>query len=111
VVAAGSKSGYALSSAGVRAIWTDDWTALAFAADTAGGYVQMMATEIDGVVTKVAAIQDRVSYCLTVLVGACADAGTAAETYVHAIGGETFTVDFTGLDATGTRTTTTLSKV
>lgn len=111
VVASGSKSGYSLSSAGVRAIWTDDWTALAFAADTAGGYVQMMATEIDGVVTKVAAIQDRVSYCLTVLVGACADAGTSAETYVHAIGGETFTVDYTGLDATGNRTTTTLSKV
>lgn len=70
-----------------------------------------LATDIDGVVTSVAAIKDRVSYGLTVLVGACADAGTAAETYVHAIGGETFTVDFTGLDATGNRTTTTLSKV
>lgn len=56
-------------------------------------------------------VKDRTSYCLTVLVGACADAGTAAETYVHAIGGETFTAEFTGLDATGNRTTTTLSKV
>lgn len=55
-------------------------------------------------------VKDRVSYCLTVLVGACSDAGTSAETYVHAIGGETFTVDYTGLDATGNRTTTTLSK-
>lgn len=56
-------------------------------------------------------VKDRVSYCLTVLVGACSDAGTSAETYVHTIGGETFTVDYTGLDATGNRTTTTLSKV
>lgn len=56
-------------------------------------------------------VKDRVSYCLTVLIGACSDAGTSAETYVHAIGGETFTVDYTGLDATGNRTTTTLSKV
>jgi len=67
--------------------------------------------EIDSNSTKLAAIQDRVSYCLTVLVGACADAGTAAETYTHTIGGETFTADYTGLDATGNRTTTTLSKV
>ena len=56
-------------------------------------------------------VKDRVSYCLTVLVGACSDAGTSAETYVHSIGGETFTVDYTGLDLTGNRTTTTLSKV
>jgi hypothetical protein len=68
-------------------------------------------TEIDSNSTKLAAIQDRISYGLTVLVGACADAGTAAETYVYEIGGETFTVDYTGLDATGNRTTTTLSKV
>lgn len=104
-------SGVVLSSAGVRAIWTDDWYQVAFSADTPGGYVQAMATDIDGLVTTSAAVQDRVSYCLTVLVGACSDAGTSAETYVHAIGGETFTVDFTGLDATGNRTTTTLSKV
>lgn len=56
-------------------------------------------------------IIDRVSYSLTALVGACSDAGTAAETYTLSIGGNTFTVDHAGLDATGNRGTVTLSKV
>ena len=56
-------------------------------------------------------IIDRVSYSLTALVGACSDAGTAAETYTLSIGGSTFTVDHAGLDATGNRGTVTLSKV
>ena len=56
-------------------------------------------------------IIDRVSYSLTALVGACSDAGTAAETYTLSIGGSTFTVDHSGLDATGNRGTVTLSKV
>ncbi len=53
---------------------------------------------------------DRVSYCLSALVGACSDAQTAAETYVLSIGGNTYTVDYSGLDASGNRSTTTLSK-
>ena len=57
-----------------------------------------------------ATIIDRASYALTALVGACNDAGTAAETYTLSIGGNTFTVDHAGLDATGNRGTVTLSK-
>ena len=56
-------------------------------------------------------VSDRVSYSLAVLVGACSDAQTAAETYTLSIGGNTFTVDYSGLDASGNRSTTTLSKV
>jgi len=55
-------------------------------------------------------VSDRVSYSLAVLVGACSDAQTAAETYTLTIGGNTFTVDYTGLDSSGNRSTTTLSK-
>ena len=54
---------------------------------------------------------DRIAYALTALVGACSDAQTAAETYTLSINGSTFTVDYTGLDASGNRGTTTLSKV
>lgn len=53
---------------------------------------------------------DRVAYALTALVGACSDAQTAAETYVLSIGGNTYTVDYSGLDASGNRSTTTLTK-
>jgi len=56
-------------------------------------------------------VSDRVSYSLAVLVGACSDAQTAAETYTLTIGGNTFTVDYTGLDSSGNRSATTLSKV
>jgi hypothetical protein len=61
--------------------------------------------------TGISTISDRVSYCLTALVGACSDAQTAAETYTLSIGGSTFTVDYSGLDASGNRSTTTLTKV
>jgi len=53
---------------------------------------------------------DRVSYCLSALAGNCSDAQTATETYVLSIGGNTYTVDYSGLDASGNRSTTTLSK-
>ena len=55
-------------------------------------------------------VSDRVSYSLAVLVGACSDAQTAAETYTLSIGGNTYTVDYAGLDSSGNRSTTTLSK-
>jgi len=55
-------------------------------------------------------IIDRVTWGLTALVGACSDAQTAAETYTLSIGGSTFTVDYSGLDSSGNRSTTTLSK-
>jgi len=54
---------------------------------------------------------DRIAYALTALVGACSDAQTAAETYTLSINGNTFTVDYAGLDASGNRGTTTLTKV
>ena len=53
---------------------------------------------------------DRVSYCLSALAGSCSDAQTAAETYVLSIGGNTYTVDYSGLDASGNRGTTILTK-
>jgi len=93
-------------SAAVASMATDVITAAAVSAAAVTKIQSGLATAAELLLVK-----DRVSYCLTVLIGACADAGTSAETYVHAIGGETFTVDFTGLDATGNRTTTTLSKV
>lgn len=53
---------------------------------------------------------DRTGYTMAVLSGACADAGTATETYVITMNGIAYTADYTGLDSTGNRTTTTLSK-
>lgn len=43
-------TGVALSSAGVRAIWNDDWNSLVFAPDRAGAYVQRISTNVDGLV-------------------------------------------------------------
>jgi hypothetical protein len=53
---------------------------------------------------------DRVSFCLSTLTGACSDAQTATETYVLSIGGNTYTAAYSGLDGSGNRGTTTLSK-
>ena len=61
--------------------------------------------------TNLSAVLDNVNYCLTALTGACADAGTAAETYTLTVSGATYTVDHTGLDSTGNRGTVSLSKV
>jgi hypothetical protein len=53
---------------------------------------------------------DRLGYLLSILAGAISDAGTAAETYTITLGANTFTVDYSGLDATGNRTGATLTK-
>jgi hypothetical protein len=53
---------------------------------------------------------DRLGYLLAVLAGAISDAGTAAETYTITLGASTFTVDYSGLDASGNRTGATLTK-
>jgi hypothetical protein len=53
---------------------------------------------------------DRLGYLLSILAGAISDAGTAAETYTITLGASTFTVDYSGLDATGNRTGATLTK-
>ena len=80
------------------------------AAGTAADYITELQTAL-GTATNQTAILDRVSFCLSTLVGACSDAQTAAETYVLSIGGNTYTVDYSGLDASGNRSTTTLTKV
>jgi hypothetical protein len=61
-------------------------------------------TEIQGT------MPDRLGYLLSILAGAISDAGTATETYTITLGASTFTVDYSGLDATGNRTGATLTK-
>jgi hypothetical protein len=90
-------------------------TAADFSADwfTAAGIAADAVTEIQSGLATAAnqvILIDRVSYALTALVGACSDAQTAAETYTLSIGGNTYTLDYSGLDASGNRSTTTLSK-
>jgi hypothetical protein len=84
------------AAADVHEFQTDVLTADAIAADAV--------TEIQGV------MPDRLGYLLSILAGAISDAGTAAETYTITLGASTFTVDYSGLDATGNRTGATLSK-
>ena len=86
-----------------------------FAADwfTAAGIASDAVTEIQNGLATAANLliaNDRIAYALTALVGACSDAQTAAETYALTINGNTFTVDYAGLDASGNRGTTTLTK-
>ena len=80
------------------------------AAGTAADYVTELQTAL-GTATNQTAILDRVSFALSALAGSCSDAQTAAETYVLSIDGNTYTVDYSGLDASGNRSTTTLTKV
>jgi hypothetical protein len=90
----------------VHQVQDDVITAAAIAADAVTELQAGLATA-----ANLTIVSDRVSYCLTALVGACSDAQTAAETYTLAIGGSTFTVDYSGLDSSGNRSTTTLTKV
>lgn len=55
-------------------------------------------------------ILDETNFCLTVLAGTIADAGTSGETYAITRNGSTYTINFTGLDSTGNRTGQTLTK-
>jgi len=84
------------AAADVHEFQADVITADAIAADAV--------TEIQGV------MPDRLGYLLSILAGAISDAGTAGETYTITLGANTFTVDYSGLDATGNRTGATLSK-
>jgi hypothetical protein len=47
---------------------------------------------------------------LSALAGNCSTAQTATETYVLSIGGNTYTAAYSGLDGSGNRGTTTLTK-
>ena len=53
---------------------------------------------------------DGMGFVTSVLMGSISDAGTAAETYQILFGGATYTVDYSGLDATGNRGSTTRTK-
>jgi hypothetical protein len=90
-------------------------TSAAFAAGwlTASGTAADYITELQaaiGTATNQTAILDRVSFALSALAGNCSTAQTAAETYVLSIGGNTYTAAYSGLDGSGNRSTTTLSK-
>ena len=90
-------------------------TAADFAADaiTAAALAADAVTEIQSglaLETSVQSTLDRLGFTLAALAGNCADPQTAAETYSIILGANTFTIDHTGLDATGTRTTATLTK-
>jgi len=61
--------------------------------------------------TALLQVLDRVSFCLASIAGNCSTAQTATETYVLSIGGNTYTAAYSGLDGSGNRGTTTLSKV
>ena len=56
-------------------------------------------------------VSDGVGFLTSVMLGTISDAGTAGETYVITFGGATYTLDYTGLDATGNRTGVTRTKV
>jgi hypothetical protein len=79
------------------------------AAGTAADYITELQTAI-GTAANQTAILDRVSFCLSALAGNCSDAQTATETYVLSIGGNTYTAAYSGLDGSGNRGTTTLTK-
>jgi len=53
---------------------------------------------------------DGMGFVTSVLMGSISDAGTAAETYQITFAAATYTVDYSGLDATGNRSTTTRTK-
>jgi hypothetical protein len=79
------------------------------AAGTAADYITELQTAL-GTATNQTAILDRVSFALSALAGNCSTAQTATETYVLSIGGNTYTAAYSGLDGSGNRSTTTLTK-
>lgn len=70
------------------------------------------ACQTDGLTlsTDIVRILDRCGYLMAQEIGACSDAGTSAETYAITINSTTYTIDHTGLDATGNRGSATLTK-
>jgi len=79
------------------------------AAGTAADYITELQAAL-GTATNQTAILDRVSFALSALAGNCSTAQTATETYVLSIGGNTYTAAYSGLDGSGNRSTTTLTK-
>ena len=81
-------------------------TASALAADAVAEIQSGLATAANLLI-----VNDGVGFITSVLLGTISDAGTAGETYVITFGGATYTLDYTGLDATGNRTGVTRTKV
>ena len=107
------KAGFALSATGLDLVtaWTTDITgSLSGNVGGIAGTINTLDALDTAQDTQHGTTQDRLGYTLAALAGACADAGTAAETYAITIGVDTYTIDHTGLDATGNRGTATLTK-
>lgn len=81
VVATASKTGYALSSAGVRSIWTDDWFEIEFLNTTPGGYLQALDTANDTTSASLSAIDLWVKRNAVILSGLVTGAGTGTEVF------------------------------
>jgi hypothetical protein len=108
-----TKTGFALSATGLDLVtaWTTDITgSLSGNVGGIAGTINTLDALDTAQDTQHGTTQDRLGYTLAALAGACADAGTAAETYAITIGVDTYTIDHTGLDATGNRGTATLTK-
>jgi hypothetical protein len=87
----------------VTALSTSVWTA------TIAGRIDVTLSTLATAANQTKTL-DRLGYLMAQEIGACADAGTAAETYAITIDTTTYTIDHTGLDATGNRGTATLTK-
>jgi hypothetical protein len=94
-------TGITVSSIGANVV-----NASALAADAVAEIQSGLATAANLLI-----VSDGVGYITSVLLGTISDAGTAGETYVITFGGATYTLDYTGLDATGNRTGVTRTKV
>ena len=108
-----TKTGFALSATGLDLVtaWTTDINgSLSGNVGGIAGTIQTLDALDTAQDSQHGTTQDRLGYTLAALAGACADAGTAAETYAITIGVDTYTIDHTGLDATGNRGTAVLSK-
>ena len=94
-------TGITVSSIGANVV-----NASALAADAVAEIQSGLATAANLLI-----VNDGVGFITSVLLGTISDAGTAGETYVITFGGATYTLDYTGLDATGNRTGVTRTKV
>jgi len=69
-------------------------------------------TVVDAILVDTATtLQDEIGYLIAILAGALSNAGTATETYSFTLAGTAYTATYAGLDASGNRGTTVLSKV
>ena len=93
-------------AADVHAFQTDVIDSAAIAASAVAEIQSGLATAANLLI-----VSDGVGFLTSVMLGTISDAGTAGETYVITFGGATYTLDYTGLDATGNRTGVTRTKV